>query len=263
MILRGSFFSTQLEMETGLSIYLPNKALISERHPVIYLLHGLCGNNTDWINYTLLPVFAEQYDAIFVMSEVGRSFYSDMKYGQKYFSYCAEELPQVVKNVFNISAKREDTFVIGASMGGYGALKLALSNPSCYGGCAAFSSACLFLREGLEAMRKNTHEQDVQLFGKQLVLDFQAIFGPEYRWKPEFEILELAQKALQAGKAPSLYITCGTEDYLMTDNRRFCNDLHKMDYPCTFEEAEGFHNWNFFNQALEKSLQFFFPSKEA
>ncbi|AEV30063.1 putative esterase [Sphaerochaeta pleomorpha str. Grapes] len=262
MILQGSFFSTYLEMETGLSIYLPNKALGSQAHKVIYLLHGLCGNNADWLNYTMLPVFAERYDAIFIMGEVGRSFYTDMQYGQKYFSYYAKELPQVVKNVFNISAKREDTFAIGASMGGYGALKLAFSNPGEYGGCAAFSPACLFLKEGLGIMENNTSEQNNQLFGKQLVQDFQAIFGQDFCSKPEFELTELAQRAFLKGESPSLYLSCGTEDSFLEENRRFNNVLHTMGSPCTFEERTGEHNWIFFNQALEKALEFFFPIQE-
>ena len=129
MILRGSFFSNTLEMETGLTVLVPNKSLTGGQHKLAYLLHGLCGRSGDWIDYTMLPVFAEQHGIAFVMPEVARSFYSDMAFGQNYFSYVTRELPEVCRSVFNLSARREDTLVLGASMGGYGALKCALSFP--------------------------------------------------------------------------------------------------------------------------------------
>lgn len=61
MILRGHFFSSTLEMETGISLLLPKTD--GERRPykVVYLLHGLCGRSGDWIDYTMLPALADQY----------------------------------------------------------------------------------------------------------------------------------------------------------------------------------------------------------
>ena len=76
-----------------------------------------------------------------------------MKYGLKYFSYITEELFKICKNIFNISSKREDTAIMGASMGGYGALKCALSKPEQYGFCGAFSPAFLFLKDYLNYER--------------------------------------------------------------------------------------------------------------
>jgi S-formylglutathione hydrolase FrmB len=253
MILRGSFFSQILEMETGLSILIPNRTIDTPPYRVAYLLHGLCGRNGDWLDYTMLPAYAEVFDIMFIMPEVARSFYTDMVFGQKFFTYIHQELPVIVKKVFNISAKREDTLVIGASMGGYGALKCALSYPDQYGYCAAFSSACLFLKEGLERQQRygKTAEMEKQ-YGKQLLNDFESIFGQALEWKPEYELLELAKSR---SAPPRLYLACGTADHLKDENQRFSHELEKLHIPHRYEEWPGGHDWNFFNKALEKALR--------
>jgi len=86
MILRGVFFSQKLGMETNISIVAPDKPS-GQPYKAIYLLHGICGRSGDWIDYTMLPNYSKEYQAVFIMPEVARSFYSDMKYGLKYFSY--------------------------------------------------------------------------------------------------------------------------------------------------------------------------------
>ena len=108
-------------METGITIVTPNGIVEKGKYRVAYLLHGLCGRSGDLADYTMLPAFANDYNIIFIMPEVARSFYTDMKYGLKYFSYITEELPVICKSIFNISSQREDTIIMGASMGGYGA----------------------------------------------------------------------------------------------------------------------------------------------
>ena len=168
MILRGNIYSSFLKMDTGITILSPNAVEESGAYKVVYLLHGLYGDHESWVNNTMLPVYANDYDAVFVMPEAGRSYYTDMKYGYPYFSYLTEELPKIVKSIFNISSKREDTIVIGGSMGGYGALKCALNYPWKYGVCCALSAACLFLGESLEKANQS---------GVLDCNDFKIIFG--------------------------------------------------------------------------------------
>lgn len=93
---------------------------------MVYLLYGLCGSNGDWVDFIMLLVYFDNYDVIFIMLEVVRSFYIDMKYGVKFFIYIIEELLFICKSFFNILLKREDIMVIGGFMGGYGVLKCVL-----------------------------------------------------------------------------------------------------------------------------------------
>lgn len=218
MRLNGTVFSQTLQMDTGLTIVTPN--VPQPEYKVVYLLHGLCGNHQSWLDYSMLPVYAMAGSAIYIMPEAGRSFYHDMVHGFRYFTYLTEELPEICRNLFHISAKREDTAIMGCSMGGYGALKCAFYRPEQYGMCAAFSSGCLQLREGLRELRENGMRQEfIDAFGMQLVQDFQSIFGGDYEWKPEYDLLALAREnrgALRSFTSPaarrtiSIRITCGS-----------------------------------------------------
>ena len=257
MILRGSVFSQILQMDTGITIVVPDKYEEGKEYKAAYLLHGLGGGSGNWGDHTMLTLYARDYDTIFIMPEAARSFYTDMKYGQKFFTYVAEELPMICKTVFHISAKRQDTAVIGASMGGYGALKCALSKPEQYGYCAAFSSACLYLKEYLDEYRPKEKWDEVRAaFGDQMVMDFLAIHGEELEWKPEHEILCLADRAEKEKEKPRIYMACGYKDYLREFNVRFAKEMKNRDFDFTFEEWEGQHDWYFFNQALEKALKY-------
>ncbi|WP_024832037.1 alpha/beta hydrolase [Ruminiclostridium josui] len=252
MILRGSTFSKMLEMETGITVVASNKINMDESCKVVYLLHGLCGNNGDWTNYTMLPVYANDYNAIFIMPEIARSFCSDMKYGHKFFSYITDELPSICKRVFNISSNRDNTIIIGDSMGGYGALKWALSKPEQYGYCCAFSSPCLFLREDLN--KHGSAEKFRKAYGEHMLRDFQGIFGADLQWSHEHEILELAKKVSKGPVKPKIYSACGTEDFLRSDNARFDLEMQKLDLDFVYEEWPGKHDWYFFNEALKRAF---------
>lgn len=259
MILRGSVLSYVLGMETGITVVTPSMIKEEGGYKVVYLLHGLFGCNADWTNYSMLPVFAAEHDIIFVMPEVARSFYTDMKFGQKFFTYITDELPVICKSIFNISSKREDTAVIGASMGGYGALKCALTKPEQYGYCAAFSSACLFLKEGMDHQRANGKTKEFNtLIGERLINDFESAFGEELQWTPEIEIMELAKRVDEGPVKPVIYATCGTSDSLYAENIRFRDEMEKLSLSFTFEEWEGKHDWYYFNEALRRSLMRYF-----
>lgn len=259
MILKGSVFSKVLEMETGITIVIPTDFKNNNNYQAAYLLHGLCGSSGDLLNYTMLPVYANDYNAIIIMPDAARSFYTDMKYGQRYFTYLTEELPFICKTIFNISTKREDTAIIGASMGGYGALKSALSKPAQYGYCCAFSSPCLFLKEGLDYQRaEGETEKFRNEIGEQLIKDFIAMFGPELEWNPDNEILELAAKINSQTVKPKIYSACGKEDPFYYHNVRFKGEIKKLDFDFTFEEWPGVHDWYFFNEALKRALKFCF-----
>ena len=65
MVLRGSVYSNTLNMETGLSVITPNDYGQTNRYRVCYVLHGLCGGNGDYSNYTMLPYFAYDKDILF------------------------------------------------------------------------------------------------------------------------------------------------------------------------------------------------------
>jgi S-formylglutathione hydrolase FrmB len=257
MILRGDFFSSALRTTTNIQVLIPDNFKEEGPYKIVYLLHGLHGNQGAWFDNTMLPYYAKDYNAVFVCPEAGRSFYADLKYGQSFFAYVGGELPQVCKKVFNISAKREDTAVMGCSMGGYGVLKLALTYPERYGFCGAIAPACLFIKGILEGLRK---EPGAMVEGREdlkaVLTDLYAVYGGDLAPREENDIIDLLKKFPACGEKPKIYAVCGTEDDLRTENLLFREEMRKAGFDYTYEEWPGGHEWYFFNEALKKALQF-------
>lgn len=249
MILKGNVYSKVLDMETGITVISPQSRIVEKPYKVMYLLHGLCGSSANFCDYTMLPFYAWESDAMFILPEVQRSFYTDMKYGLKYFTYITEELPKICANHFRISAEREDTYIGGVSMGGYGALKCALSKPEQYNACCAIAPAALNLRDFLNQLEQGD-------FGKKHP-DLAAVYGEKFEWESSNDIMELYEKAILSGNVPKVYHACGTEDFLYDSNYSFSKIISKTNADYKFESWVGEHDFKFFNQALSRALKEF------
>ena len=255
MILRGNFSSEVLHMSTSISVFIPEKSEAPFR--VVYLLHGLHGDQGTWLDNTMLPVYGKQYNVVFVMPEAGRSFYLNLKYGRKYFDYVSDELPRVCRKIFNISAAREDTAVMGCSMGGFGSLLLSLTRPERFGFCGAIAPACLFFKPMLDALREDPKPY-IQTGSEavEVVADMHAAYGEGLEHRKEYEMVDLAGKFSADMPKPKIFTTCGTEDKLRAENLRFRDFISKTDHDFTYEEWAGGHDWYFFDAALKKTLEF-------
>ena len=147
-----SFHSDDLKQNVNISVILPSvsgeigtASGAFATYKTLYLLHGLSGNHTSWFNQTSIGRYAAQYGIAVVMPEVGRSWYTDTAYGANYYTFIAEELPRICRTYFKgMSDKREDNFIGGLSMGGYGALKTAFKNPDKYAGVNSLISLSYF-----------------------------------------------------------------------------------------------------------------------
>ena len=149
--IRCDFFSDALELSTSMSVILPQRVQTrigtdepppsDEAPPVLYLLHGLSDDDTIWSRRTSIERYAEALGLAVVMPAVHRSFYTDQAYGGNYRTFLTRELPDVVHRFFRVATARERTFVAGLSMGGYGALGWALSEPDRFAAAASLSGA--------------------------------------------------------------------------------------------------------------------------
>lgn len=258
MILRGKVFSEVLDMDTSITFITPDDYKAKECKKVAYCLHGMSGTSDTWADYSMLPVYAKKGKTIYVLPDAQRSFYANMTYGGEYFEYITEELPSICKSFFNISSKREDTAIIGVSMGGYGALKAAFSKPENYGMCAAFSSPFLFLKEGLEEANKNRlNPEFIAKYGRRLINDLISVFGEDLQCKEDEELLSLASKIRNVKNKPLVYMTCGSEDPFLDIHFKFYSEMKKLDFDITYESFEGGHNFYFFNESINKAIDLF------
>lgn len=245
-LMQCSFHSDVLGKACSMNVIVPQKVTSQigmassggkELFPVLYLLHGLSDDHSIWMRRTSIERYVAARNLVVVMPDGGRSFYTDMKFGGKYWTFLAEELPEIVPGFFPVSRKREDTFAAGLSMGGYGALKLALRKPERFAAGAGISS----VTDLGEFLKMLPPEEANFFFGSQEV--------PE-----EDDLFALVRKAAQGTVKPKIWQCCGTEDFLYAMNTRFrdCASEQPLDY--TYCEGPGVHSWEFWDFWIQEAL---------
>lgn len=229
--------STQIGMQSGSG---------RKAYPVLYLLHGLSDDHSIWLRRSSVERYAAGHDVIVIMADGDKSFYTDMAAGDRYFTFFAEELPQIAASFFPVMPGRENCFAAGLSMGGYGALKLALRYPDRYAGCAAMSAVTdigNFLREYSEKSYAKSY------------------FGDSLQVPADCDIFALAEKcaSLAPEERPRILHYCGTEDFLYQDNLRLRDHVMKLGgFDYTWGEGPGEHSWSFWDEYIQKVLKEFF-----
>lgn len=242
------FYSDVLQLSTSMTVLLPQETTTqiglkgrsgSGAHPTLYLLHGLSDDDSIWLRRTSIERYVSGLGLAVVMPQVHRSFYTDMAYGGRYWTFVSEELPRLARSFFPLSEAREDNFVAGLSMGGYGAFKLALRHPDRFAAAASLSGA-LNVAGGL---RERFPE------------DYERIFGGREVAGSDDDLLELlARRSGEAGAKPMLYQCCGTEDFLYDDNRRFADAVRGTGFDHTYEEGPGGHTWDYWDAQIRRVL---------
>lgn len=250
-----TYFSPALAKTTRMNLILP------EDRPgpwkVLWLLHGWSEDCTAWQRFSSVERYVQPYGLAVVMPDAHLSFYHDMEHGPAYYTHIAKELPELVARMFPVSQKREDTFIAGLSMGGYGALRVAMSQPERFAGVGCFSAAN-FAEAIAEPGSPLRHDESAQwlgwmdnIFGK----SFQNLMGGES------DIYALADAALAAGKpVPKVYHCIGTEDsgYQGAQATRAYFEQKPGDpFHYRYEEGPGVHDWRFWDAHIEPCLRHF------
>lgn len=245
------FFSEVLGLSTSMNVILPQPALgqigmkgskASDKYPVLYLLHGLSDDHTIWGRRTSVERYVASLGLAVVMPAVHKSFYTDMAKGDKYWTFVSEELPQIVRSFFPISAAREENFVAGLSMGGYGAFKLALRCPDKFIAGASLSGAV-----NIAEIAKN---RDPGRAWENVFGNLDEIKGSDN------DLLHLAEEVSKSnGPKPMLYQCCGTEDFLYEDNIVFRDWANELGLNLTYEEEPGTHEWGYWDKKIQRVLE--------
>lgn len=244
------FFSDSLGVSASMYVILPQAArnqigMAATRregkHPTLYLLHGLSDDHTIWMRRTSIERYASALGLAVVMPAVNRSFYTDMPNGHRYWEFVSQELPVLAQSFFPLSGKREDNFVAGLSMGGYGAMKLGLACHQRFAAAASLSGV-LDVRWALERHPDNEF--------RWLLGEAADIAGTKA------DLFWLAEELVRSGKEqPKLYQCCGTEDFLYQDNIRFRDHCRSLGLELTYEEEPGAHEWGFWDRKIQTVLK--------
>ena len=255
-----NFFSESLALGCSMYVLLPQQPLREtptrprKKFRTLYLLHGRSDDHTAWQRQTSIERYVEGLNLAVVMPAVHRSHYTDMVHGGKYWQFISEEVPALVRNMFPLSSRREDNYVAGLSMGGYGAFKLALTYPERYAAAASLSGGL----DLPETVRADNPRND-----KNRLAEFRTIFGDLSKVPgSKHDLFPLARKAARGSIKPRLYQCCGTEDFLYTDNVHFRDVVRKLPLDLTYEEGPGEHNWAYWDKMIQKMLAWMFPTNK-
>ncbi|GAB6991448.1 alpha/beta hydrolase [Paenibacillus pini] len=242
--------SPTLRMTTSIHVVSPCDSGIPS-DSTLYLLHGAGDNASTWSRLTTIELYAQKYGCTVIMPEVNRSYYTNMEYGLDYFDYITEELPALCNRLFRLKSAPDRTFVAGLSMGGYGALKCALTYPERYAKVVSLSG----VTDVQQRLRDPNMEQG-------MVKEMQAAFGTGLNVKPDQDLYTLAAKRMEEGDIlPSVLCCCGTEDPFIRMNREFSDYMQKTSFDFKYVEGTGTHDWHFWEQHLKTAFDFLFEEK--
>ena len=264
-LIQVNYVSNALKRTVPMRVILPVDKLTPEgklypkkNFKTLYLLHGFWGNCTDWVSGTRIQRWAEEKDLCVVMPSGDNSFYVDRPQTlNNYGVFIGEELVEITRRMFPLSRKKEDTFIGGLSMGGFGAVRNGLKYHDTFGAVISFSGVL----QPFEALEKRPADYDtsfeVGTFGELK----QAAASDN---NPTQLVHALANSKLENPGVvfPNFYIACGTEDPLLRHSRGFRDLLTANGFDVTYEESPGNHNWDFWDTYIKKAIDWL-PLEEA
>ncbi len=216
----------------------------------LMLLHGAGGVSSDWITGTSITELAAKYNLAVIMPSCRNSFYLNQENsGERWADYVGEELINYCRKAFGLSVRKEDTFIGGLSMGGYGALHTGLCYPQNYSKIITLSGAYLVFDQ-LAEMKPGTG------FNAYNYAYYDQTFGGvptanERNVKPQILIKEL----LAEGRTiQPVFSACGTEDPGLRQNRELVDFLRENNLDVTYVEGPGVHNWAFWAAHIEEAI---------
>jgi len=245
-----NFSSEVLGRKCQLNVLLPNPTDISgrvEETKTLLLLHGYSDDHTAWLRKSNIEVYAREYNLAVVMPNGENSFYANMTHGPRFLEHIAVEVPSFVQSVFGLSASRENNYVAGLSMGGYGAFKIGLVYPEKFAAAASLSGVV----DIQYAIDENRHQTESRFYSP-----LTLAFGSNGDVKnTENDIPGLLREVSTSKAKPRLFQCCGTEDELYENNLRIRDIAKSLDLDFTYEEGPGAHTWPYWDTNIKRVLE--------
>lgn len=235
------YFSRSLSKASAFNIIFPDDPAKARPWSTFYLLHGLSDDHTIWARRTSIERYVQDLPLVVVMPDGGRGWYTNAQEGYAYEDDLIKDIVGLVERTFPVRAEREGRAIGGLSMGGYGAVKLGLKHHEMFCSVNSHSGALGFLQA-------DPNE------GRKLSPEFTRIFGKEPKGGPEdpFGIVE----RIDHGRIPTMRIDCGTEDFLIQQNRDFHKFLEDRHVAHEYQEFPGNHNWGYWDQHVQEAIAF-------
>jgi S-formylglutathione hydrolase FrmB len=256
-IINVEFFSNSLLRSVAFEMYIPNDPrpdIQTQDNPyydrnckTVFVLNGFTGWGKGWTN---LYELAEKYNFALVFPSGENSFYLDTESSAgKYGTFIGRELVEYIRKTFGLCRTKEDTFISGLSMGGFGALHTGLAYPDTFSKIVALSSALII--HGISAMKPGESNDIANYyFYCKCFGDLEKLIESDNN--PETLVKKLIQ---QKKKIPEIYMACGTDDFLLAENRQFHDFLVEQNVDFEYIESSGDHDMIFWNEFFAKGFE--------
>ena len=258
-----SIKSTLLDTTVKYSVYLPDGYNdSSDKYPVVYLLNGFTGNETDWTRIGLVKDIADGLikgkkivPMVIIMPDGDDRLYMNKDDGTyPYEDMFIEEFMPFIESEYRIKNEKKFRAIAGLSMGGSGSLRFALKYHNTFGACAGFSAGI----STEEEVEKEASETFDAYFGRLSP----SIIGKKGKDRltetmHDYDVLHLVKmKDAELLKTVAIYFDCGDDDFLTVGNSQLHIDLTKKGIPHEFRMRDGGHTWSFWRDSLTVGLQF-------
>ncbi len=254
VLFRGDVKCKSLQRRTSISVILPadnihflqdREEIVPQPYKTLYFLHGLYGSDDIVLANTSIQKFAEDNGIAIVIPCGENSFYVDNENAHAYYGeYVGQELLDITRNIFPLSHKREDTFIAGFSMGGYGAIRNGLKYSQNFSKIGMISSALI-----TDDIAHYASDDNV-LRSRQF---YESIFGN----LDELKGSDMDPKALieNTQDIPDIFMACGVNDFLYDKNVDFHEFLKSKNIDANFIQAPGEHTWEFCDKYLKEFIK--------
>ena len=245
-----SFFSQQMGRHVHMTAIVPfdiaDQFGFKKPFKSLYFLPGYSANASAILSGTLLAEEVSYRGFAVFIPDGENSFYMDQAaIGANYEKYVTEELIRVTRELFPISDKREDTYIGGISMGGFGALMLGARHMDIFSKIIALSPAT----DAYGMIEKNigfTREQ----------IDY--YFKGEDNYYKNFHPIQVLRAAKKKGKEiPPIFLCCGEQDPLTYDfDRTFAEQAQETGLSIETHWGDGAHETRYWNKLLPAAMDF-------
>lgn len=227
----------------------------TKQWPVVYLLHGAGGDGFEWIQRTDIEALCCRFGFIAVIPNGELSFYCNTPDGRNYYDFIADELPRFIESTFRASSRPEDRYLMGYSMGGFGAVKIGLLNPERYHKIASLSG-CMDVAGFIRAFEGSSI---FNLHGN--LPGWPDIEGTD---NDMLHLLDTAIARRARGEyVPPIYHTIGKQDFIYAFSQEWRKKAQASALDFVYSEGEGAHDFDYWNPKIANELLPFFFDRNA
>ena len=254
VLFRGDIKCKSLQRRTSISVILPadnihflqdTEEIVPQPYRTLYLLHGLYGSDDIFLANTSIQKFAEDHGIAIVIPCGENSFYVDNEKAHAYYGeYVGQELLDITRNIFPLSDKREDTYIAGFSMGGYGAIRNGLKYHENFSKIGMISPA--LITDDIVDFDDDSNVLRSRDFYESIFGDLDKLEGSDM--DPKYLIENCPD-------IPDIYMACGIDDFLFRKSADFYMYLRENGVDATFVGDEGEHTWEFCDKYIKEFIK--------